>query len=509
LAISYAGKTATLTWTNNGSVAYTYLKTYYKLSSEPTTWTTDSEILAGDTVTRDIAVSTENTDYDFRIRAYYSTSGLNSVYNTVTAQTSGISAPTNCEATCESGTIVDISWTDNSSVEDGFEVYRDSDLLTTTAADETSYQDTTAEASTTYIYKVRAKKDTAYSDYSIADSVKTGDPPDAAPVIGTVTAVTGSSSSLVITWTDTATNATNFYIYRSIDDTNYVERDNVEDEVETYTDTGLVSHTTYYYKVRAYNAAGYSAYSSSANGATNLDLDPPTSVVAEDVSSTQITLSWTANASDATTHNIERKIAGEAYSEIKAVAAGTNTYTDGALDAGVEYTYRIRAYHSTPPTYGEYSVPVSKTISVATETPIAENKTYFAMGRYLCVAQDDPENLMDCYWTSKPLDFSDQDPQSAGRFKTVDKVELDYIDRYAYTPITVSISTDNGVTWAYQQRSLGLADGASKRAIFWLGPLTGEHFTLKLESNDDYTAFTITGIRIHYELAGPTMEDAG
>src|SRR5512135_2733821 len=53
-AVSWSGKTATLTWTNADT--YNYIKLYYKLTSEPTTWTTDSETLAGTLTTRNITV---------------------------------------------------------------------------------------------------------------------------------------------------------------------------------------------------------------------------------------------------------------------------------------------------------------------------------------------------------------------------------------------------------------------------------------------------------------------
>jgi hypothetical protein len=39
--------------------------------------------------------------------------------------------------------------------------------------------------------------------------------------------------------------------------------------VTTYSDTGLNRATTYYYRVRAYNAGGNSAYSNIASATTN------------------------------------------------------------------------------------------------------------------------------------------------------------------------------------------------------------------------------------------------
>jgi len=92
LAVSWSGKTATLTWTNNGT--YTYIGVYYKLSSEPTTWTTDTATLTGTLTTRNITVSTESVARDFRIRAYNSSSTQWSDYATVSTSVSGVMAPT-------------------------------------------------------------------------------------------------------------------------------------------------------------------------------------------------------------------------------------------------------------------------------------------------------------------------------------------------------------------------------------------------------------------------------
>jgi hypothetical protein len=83
--------------------------------------------------------------------------------------------PTSCiiDQTTYPGSYV-FKWTDTSSDESGFEVYRvkngSSTLLTTTAPDASSYTDNDVQASNTYAYRVRSKKTAvggtiAYSDY--------------------------------------------------------------------------------------------------------------------------------------------------------------------------------------------------------------------------------------------------------------------------------------------------------------------------------------------------------
>ncbi|MBI5425771.1 MAG: hypothetical protein HZA32_16975 [Opitutae bacterium] len=75
--------------------------------------------------------------------------------------TSGPNAPTNVTATAASGTTVNLTWSDQSSNETGFRVERSTDnesftAVGTTAANATSFSDTSATAGLTYYYRVRA-----------------------------------------------------------------------------------------------------------------------------------------------------------------------------------------------------------------------------------------------------------------------------------------------------------------------------------------------------------------
>lgn len=85
---------------------------------------------------------------------------------------------------------IDLSWTDNSSNESGFELQRSQDELFTTTitvinlgAGVTSYSNTGLAASTQYFYRVLAKNAGGSSEFSnIATATTNVAPPDAAPV---------------------------------------------------------------------------------------------------------------------------------------------------------------------------------------------------------------------------------------------------------------------------------------------------------------------------------------
>jgi hypothetical protein len=66
-----------------------------------------------------------------------------------------------------------------------------------------------------------------------------------------------------LTWTDRSATDTGFRIERSpLTNTNFTEIATVGANTTSFTDTGLNRATTYYYRVRAYNAYTTSAYSS-------------------------------------------------------------------------------------------------------------------------------------------------------------------------------------------------------------------------------------------------------
>ena len=203
-------------------------------------------------------------------------------------------APTGMLLTSSTTTAVLVSWVDNSSVEDGYEVWMDQELIYTTAADATSYNKTGLSEATEYDFKVRAKDGTAYSAFTTEQSIYTGAVPDVLPTIGTVTVV--SQTALTVSWTCAATNEDGYYIYRSTDGTTYTQVGTAVEDATSYADTGLASYTLYYYKVRAYNAYGLSDLSGAASGTTTIDLDPPIALIADATSSTSITITFTVNA---------------------------------------------------------------------------------------------------------------------------------------------------------------------------------------------------------------------
>lgn len=90
-----------------------------------------------------------------------------------------------------------------------------------------------------------------------------------APVAPSGLAATAiSAGSIDLAWTDNSGNESGFRIERSLDGSTWTEIAVTAAGVVSYSNTGLSAATLYYYRVRGYNSAGNSAYTSTASATT-------------------------------------------------------------------------------------------------------------------------------------------------------------------------------------------------------------------------------------------------
>ena len=197
-----------------------------------------------------------------------------------------------------------------------------------------------------------------------------------------------SSSQIDLTWTDNASNESGFRIERSTDGATFTQIGEVASNITTYADTSLSAATQYWYRVRAYNATGPSAFAGPTS-ATTLSAAPPeapTSLSATAVSSSQIDLTWTDNASNESGFQIERSTDAATFTQIGEVASNVTTYADTSLSAATQYRYRVRAYNATGPS--AFAGPTSATTLSARTTGGADEYE-----RHGCVEQPDRPHL--------------------------------------------------------------------------------------------------------------------
>jgi gliding motility-associated-like protein len=95
-------------------------------------------------------------------------------------------------------------------------------------------------------------------------------------------ATTSSASDIALTWEDKSANETGFRIERSADGVAFTQIGTVGADVITYTSTGLVKATKYFYRVIAYNTVGTSYYSNIASAITQGVNTAPTFTAVKD-----------------------------------------------------------------------------------------------------------------------------------------------------------------------------------------------------------------------------------
>lgn len=189
-------------------------------------------------------------------------------------------APSNATARAASSSRIEIAWADNSDNETGFTIERSRDgsrwsEIATADRNQTFYLDMGLEPGTTYSYRVRAMNPSGYSGYSNSASATTmrqapsGHGAASAPATPTeLRAASSSPSRIELAWRDNSGNEDGFALERSLNGSTWQEIATTARNQASYLDSGLEAGTRYHYRVRAYNSAGHSPYSSTAAATT-------------------------------------------------------------------------------------------------------------------------------------------------------------------------------------------------------------------------------------------------
>jgi Zn-dependent metalloprotease/transcriptional regulator CtsR len=286
------------------------------------------------------------TTFTYRVRAV---EGLNSSEPSNPASATTLSppaAPSGLAAVAVTSTRIDLSWTDNSTYEQGYRVERSSGggayaVVGLLGANATAYSSTSLVSGTTYSYRVRAYEGPNQSGYSNTVSASPL-PPPAAPSNLVATAV--SPSQINLTWTDNATYEQGFKIERSSDGISFTQIGVLGVNAVAYSAFGLVSGT-HTFRVRAYEGANDSPYSNTATANTAAAPAAPSNLTATPVSSSRIDLAWVDNSSNEQGFKVERSTDGVSFAQVAAVGPNVTTYANTGVVTGVTYTYRVKSYN--------------------------------------------------------------------------------------------------------------------------------------------------------------------
>jgi hypothetical protein len=160
---------------------------------------------------------------------------------------------------------IDVTWTDASNVEEGYDVERSLDAvqfiaIATLLANASSYHDASVAPDTRYWYRVRARKDGGYSDFSSHVFAAAASGPPQAAVLND--AFPAGSTNAFVQWSTSSVTTGGFRIERSTDgQATWTTASTVPATERTFVDGERVPETQVCYRVFASNAAGESAAS--------------------------------------------------------------------------------------------------------------------------------------------------------------------------------------------------------------------------------------------------------
>jgi subtilisin family serine protease len=262
-----------------------------------------------------------------------------------------------------------VSW-DQVSRAQGYEVFRATTrngaytrVGTVTSGSTTNFTNSGLITGTTYFYKVRAYRTVNDSRISSAYSDITSGRPLLAKVASPKVASVGFDR-MKVSWSQVS-GASGYEVYRA------TSRGGTYSKVGTvtrgttlsFTNTGLTSGRTYFYKVRAYRLVDekqvFGAYASIVDGKPIPAR--PTNVKASKVNSTATSLSW-SRVTGASGYEIHRATSKNgSYSRVGTVTSGsTLKFRNNSLKRGQTYHYKVRSYRTVNGTrvYSNYSTVV-------------------------------------------------------------------------------------------------------------------------------------------------------
>lgn len=333
---------------------------------------------------------TANTVYYYRVRAY-NDDGNSAFTSQQTATTLPLApvAPATLAATPVSAAQINLRWQDNANNETEFRLERSITNnqnfveIAIVAKNVTSYEDKNLEAGATYYYRVKAVNKGGVSDYSNELQTQTQVPPPPTAPHSLVLQVL-SPTQIKLSWQDAATTETGFTIERSTGNANsFVAVTTVVANSIAYTDENLTEITDYFYRVKAINTGGGSAYTNIVSAKTQLGVPvAPSGLTVAALSQTRVRLSWQDNSATETSYTVERKKTDETNFTLVStvVAANTTSYEDTGLQDFTTYIYRIRAANATGNSAYTAGASVTTWIKVPnipmsfTATPVSQNQ---------------------------------------------------------------------------------------------------------------------------------------
>jgi len=345
------------------------------------------------------------------------------------------SAPTSCSVARVNDTKHIITWTNHSSTDQPYTKIvlerKDNDIgswyvkNTFTSSTIASYTDYSTIANRTYQYRVRAWNAAGYSSYSTSSEI------DTTPAPVTITSAERVGGSIVINWTNTASNNDLVHIEKneSLDEGATWEgwvaiTPDLAADAATYTDTSPYAYGKYQIRTEITSPALASAWAETEDLITVTAPNPPTNLLPDLLAfdGTEIYLfKWNHNPADGTAQtkfSLQYKVSGGAYPGTPQIdgEVSSNEYTEfagGTFTNGNTYKWQVKTWGEHVDSSGwsdegtfyafskpEATITVPSGLSTHGQSSLTVAYVYTQseaeeQNQYICELYDDSDNVLE------------------------------------------------------------------------------------------------------------------
>lgn len=341
------------------------------------------------------------TSFSYRVSAVNATGSTASNVATVTTLPAPPAAPQNLSIAGVLSSRIDLTWTDASSNETGFQIERrdagssDFSLHGSVVSNVTIFHDTSLPGSTAFAYRIRAVNSGGTSAPSnIVSATTLASAPPSAPVA--LTATPTGPTQVRLDWTPGTGAVEAYRIERTIPGSMTfvaIAQSLPPSLLPPFFANGLQPATSYTFRIQGSNNAGSSPYSNIATATTPQVPPPsaPTNLTAVAITASQVTLSWVASLGSSVSYTIERAVGTGAFA-----VAGTSvqpTFVVTGLQPDTAFSFRVRAQNAGG------SSPYSNVLAVMTPT-LPTNATVVASADNLLILNSEEAQDADTTFSS-------------------------------------------------------------------------------------------------------------